>query len=297
VWALARRQHFAIARSQLLDLGLTAHAITHRLATGRLHPWRWRGIYSAGRPHLSRQGDWMAALLACSSEAVLSHESAAALWGMLAFQPGVIHVSVPMHVTRRRTGIEAHRREALRPEELAIRDRIPVTSPACTLIDIAARFGHNTLEATVNEADKLDLIDPEALRNELDRVGPRRGVGALRELLDRRTFTLTASELERRFLPIPRRVGLPPPLTGEWVNGFKVDFYWPDLGLVIETDGLRYHRTAAQQARDRLRDQTHLAAGLTPLRFTHAQIRFEPRYVEATLAKVVRGLAARAPPG
>jgi very-short-patch-repair endonuclease len=83
------------------------------------------------------------------------------------------------------------------------------------------------------------------------------------------------------------------PVTGERVNGFEVDFYWPELKLIVETDGLRYHRTPAQQARDRLRDQTHLAAGFTPLRFTHAQIRFEPRYVEATLAKVLRQLRSR----
>ncbi|HZC14366.1 MAG TPA: DUF559 domain-containing protein [Thermoleophilaceae bacterium] len=232
----------------------------------------------------------MAALLACGPEAVLSHDSAAALWGMLAFQPGVIHVSVPMRVACRRIGIDVHRREGLRPEDLAVCDRVPVTAAACTLIDIATRVPPNTLEAAVNEADKLDLIDPEALRATLDQVDPRRGVGILRRLLDRLTFTLTRSELERRFLPIARRAGLPRPLTGQSVHGFEVDFYWPDLKLVVETDGLRYHRMPAQQARDRLRDQTHLAAGLTPLRFTHAQVRFEPAYVEATLAKVVRRL-------
>jgi very-short-patch-repair endonuclease len=76
------------------------------------------------------------------------------------------------------------------------------------------------------------------------------------------------------------------------VNGFKVDFYWPDLGLVVETDGLRYHRTPAQQARDRIRDQTHAAAGLTPLRFTHAQVKYEPTRVEETLVAVARRLLA-----
>jgi very-short-patch-repair endonuclease len=74
------------------------------------------------------------------------------------------------------------------------------------------------------------------------------------------------------------------------VNGFDVDFYWPDLDLVVETDGLRYHRTPAQQTRDRLRDQTHLAAGTTPLRFTHAQVRFEPTHVQTILASVARRL-------
>jgi very-short-patch-repair endonuclease len=90
-----------------------------------------------------------------------------------------------------------------------------------------------------------------------------------------------------------RRVGLPLPETGLMLNGFEVDFFWPDLGLVIETDGLRYHRTPAQQARDRLRDQAHTAAGLTPLRFTHAQIRFEREYVIETVELVVERLRDR----
>jgi very-short-patch-repair endonuclease len=101
--------------------------------------------------------------------------------------------------------------------------------------------------------------------------------------------------LERRFLPIVRKAGLPLPQTRWRVNGFKVDFYWPELGLVVETDGLRYHRMPAAQARDRVRDQEHAAAGLTPLRFTRAQVRFEPERVEATLAAVAsRRVAAGA---
>ena len=290
MWALARRQHYAIARRQLLELGLSPDAIRHRVATGRLHRWRWRGVYAAGRPELSRHGAWMAALLACGPDAMLSHESAAALWGILAFGPGAIHVSVPGHMARRRPGIEVHRRTNLVPDEVVRRDRIPVTGVVGTLIDLAARLGRKELQRAVNEADRLNLIDPEALRAALDAVGPRSGVRALRELLDRLTFVLTESELERLFLPIARRAGLGLPTTRALVNGFKVDFYWPELGLVVETDGLRYHRTPAQQARDRIRDQTHSAAGLTPLRFTHAQVRFEAEYVEATVAKVARRL-------
>jgi very-short-patch-repair endonuclease len=114
----------------------------------------------------------------------------------------------------------------------------------------------------------------------------RRGVAILRDTLDRRTFVLTDSELERRFLPIARRAGLPKPETQMMVNGFRVDFYWPELGLVVETDGLRYHRTPTQQAADRVRDQAHAAAGLTPLRFTHAQIAYEPGQVRETLGAV-----------
>lgn len=161
-----------------------------------------------------------------------------------------------------------------------------------TLLDLAATVGRRTLEAAINEADKLDLTDPESLRAALHTYAGRPGVAVLREVLDRQTFALTDSELERRFLPIARRAGLSLPRTGQRLNGFKVDFYWPDLGLVVETDGLRYHRTPAQQARDRLRDQSHSAAGLTPLRFTHAQVRHEPRYVQSTLAAVAKRLRA-----
>ena len=144
----------------------------------------------------------------------------------------------------------------------------------------------------INEADKLDLCDPEELRSALDGAAGQPGVRALRTVLDRRTFTLTDSELERRFLRIVRDLGLAQPATGVWVNGFKVDFHWPDLGLVVETDGLRFHRTPAEQARDRIRDQRHTAAGLTPLRFTRAQVRFAPGYVGETVAAVARRLGA-----
>jgi very-short-patch-repair endonuclease len=83
-----------------------------------------------------------------------------------------------------------------------------------------------------------------------------------------------------------RAAGLPQPLTQQHLNGFRVDFYWPELRLVVETDSLRYHRTPSQQTRDRQRDQAHTLAGLTPLRFTHAQIAFEPRPVVAFLRSV-----------
>jgi very-short-patch-repair endonuclease len=115
-------------------------------------------------------------------------------------------------------------------------------------------------------------------------------------LLDLQTFTITDSELERRFLRLARAAGLPTPETQAWVNGFRVDFHWPRLGLVVETDGLRYHRTPAQQARDRLRDQAHTAAGLTALRFAGVQVRFEADQVQATLVAVAKRLDGASPP-
>lgn len=166
---------------------------------------------------------------------------------------------------------------------------IPVTTPIQTLIDMALRLDRAGVERMINEADKYNLAHPPGLRRALEERIGEPGVACLRHILDRRTFRLTKEELERRFLPLAREAGLAVPLTGQWVNEFEVDFYWPDLGLVVETDGLRYHRTPAEQARDRRRDQAHTAAGLTQLRFTHEQVRYEPEHVLA----VLRATAAR----
>jgi very-short-patch-repair endonuclease len=182
-----------------------------------------------------------------------------------------------------------HRRTALREEDATVHDAIPVTVPVQTLIDLASVLASGDLERAVGEADRIGLIDPEALSLALDDYSCRRGVDRLRALLESAAFRLTDSELERRFLRLVRDAGLPMPLTGVRLNGFKVDFFWPDAGLVVETDGLRYHRTAAQQGRDRERDQTHTAAGLTTLRFTHRQVQAEPRRVARLVGLVLSG--------
>ena len=280
-----RRQHGVITRKQLLDLGYSAKAIRHRIADGRLHPVH-KSTYSVGRPELERLGWWMAAVLACGPSAVLSHGSAAALWGMRRERPGPIEVSITSTALRRVAGVIIHRRRFKRPD-VTEHQGIPVTSPVCTLIDLAAEIGRD-VEAAVNEADRLNLVDPETVRAALDETAPRPGVGVVRELLDRQTFKFTRSELERRFRRLARDAGLPEPQTCAVVNGFEVDFYWPELPLIVETDGLRYHRTPTQQKKDRLRDQAHTAAGIPHLRFTHAQVRDEPAYVRVTLAKACR---------
>jgi len=281
-----------VARAQLLTLGLSSDAIAHRVSTGRLHPVA-QGIFAVGRPELTRHGSWMATVLSCGPTAVLSHQSAAVLWEVRSREGGATEVTVSTQTRRRRPGVRVHCR-ALDPGERTSRDGIPVTTIGRTLLDLATTLRRDRLEAAINEADKLDLIDPSSLRAALDDYSGRPGVSALRAVLDRQLFRLTDSDLERRFLAIVRRTELPLPETGRQLNGFKVDFHWPDLGLVVETDGLRYHRTPGQQARDRLRDQAHTAAGLTALRFTHAQVRYESDHVRSTLVTVAARLGHRA---
>jgi very-short-patch-repair endonuclease len=160
-------------------------------------------------------------------------------------------------------------------------------------VDLAPGAEREELEALINQADKLDLVDPDSLRKVLTGLAGEPGVPLLRAVLDEATFTLTDSALERLFLPIARSAGLPEPKTREWVNGFRVDFWWPELGLVVETDGLRYHRTPNQQTRQALRDNSHQNAGLVALRFTHWQVRHRPSYVEQTLVRAAHALRSR----
>jgi very-short-patch-repair endonuclease len=235
----------------------------------------------------------MAAVLSCAPDAVLSYLSAAAHWRILEVDPAVIDISVPANRRSREKGIRVHRCANLTSEEVTRHQDIPVTTPARTLIDLSTQLTPPQIERAINEADKLDLIDPGTLRAVLDQRSGQRGVRMLRQVLDYATFVLTDSELERRFLRIARRASLPEPLTQRRVNGFRVDFFWPDLGLVVETDGLRYHRTPTQQKSDRIRDQAHTQAGLTPMRFTHAQVFFEPRHVREVLDSVASRLRPR----
>jgi very-short-patch-repair endonuclease len=229
----------------------------------------------------------MAAVLAGGEAAALSHRSAAALWEIGSEQAGRIDVSVRRRCELRRPGLRLRGRPAIPAEDIVIRDDIPVTSPVLTLLDLATELAPTPLERAVNDADKRGLVDPETLREELNRYSGEPGVRPLRHLLDKLFFQLSDSDLEIYFRRIVRAAKLPMPLSKQRVNDFEVDFYWPDLGLVVETDGLRYHRTPSAQTRDARRDRTHVMAGMTPLRFTHYEVRYEPSCVQATLTKTI----------
>ncbi len=234
----------------------------------------------------------MAAVLACGEGAYLSHRSAGGLYGICEERNGVVEVCVRRTGKIAHGGIRVRRRPSLPSRDTGALRRIPITSPVRTVIDLATELPNKLLARTVNEADKLDVIDVETLRAELDCRAGEPGVKRLVALLDRDTFVLTEEELERLFLPLARNVGLPLPETEQIVNGYEVDFFWPQLKLVVETDGLRYHRTPAAQAKDARRDQAHTAAGYARLRFTHWQVKYERGRVQRILGEVASRLAA-----
>jgi len=292
VWTLSAAQGGVVSRRQLLDAGFTAEAIKHRARIGRLHR-KARGVYAVGRPDISRHGQLWVAVLANGAGAVVSHETGCELYGVRRPERGPIEVSVPTCSPRRHAGMRVHNRRILVPANVTGHCGVPVTTLPLTLIDTALRWSERHVEAAVNQADALDLLDPEAMRSALDRFVGQPGVRPLRHLLDGHTFRLTDSELERMFLRLVRGVGLTNPETQRYAGSWRVDFLWPDLGLVVETDSLRYHRTPAQQARDYRRDQAHQLAGLYPLRFTHFQIARERAHVVRLVRRTAERLSGR----
>jgi very-short-patch-repair endonuclease/predicted transcriptional regulator of viral defense system len=305
VWKLADKQHGVVSRSQLRELGMGPAAIRHRLERGKLHRLM-PGIYAVGRPGVPDRGRWMAAVLACGPNALLSHRSAAALLGLRREVARMTEVVVPADVVRRHPGIHVYRRAvALPPREpttgrgapRALRprivDQIPVTAPAVTLVDLATCLDDGRLEAAINEADHLNYIDPDSLRLAVDGLGRRPGACRLRDLLDTTSLVLTTSKLERLFRPLAAQAGLPLPRTQAQLGRNRVDFYWAELGLIVEADSLRYHRTPFTQVADAKRDNANAREGLTTLRFTYWQVDREPDYVRGELRAVARRLATQ----
>jgi very-short-patch-repair endonuclease len=273
-----------ITHAQLVAMGYSPQAIHHRIKHGRLHPIH-RGVYAVGRKELTQEGRWIAAVLACGETAALSHDSAAALWELAKAPTTPVHVSV-LGASRSREGIAVHRRTAL---STTTHKRIRVTTPAQTLIDVAPHWHQPKLEQAIGEADLRRLVGLKALRTAATKAG--RPGAALRVVIDRATFRVTQSELEREFLRLVAHAGLPLPETQCRFGRHRVDFYWPAIGLVVEADGGSFHRTAAQQTEDRQRDQTHIRAGRTPMRVTHAQVFKDAAGTAALLVEVVQRLS------
>jgi very-short-patch-repair endonuclease len=289
---IAARQHGVVSQKQLAAAGLTRHAITHRLAKGRLFRVH-RGVYLVGRPSGERLTAEWAAILSCDGHAVLSHGTAAALWGLIPTTPDTISLTAVGRDLRSRRGLEIHRASALDRSDVRLRHGLPVTGAARTLIDLAACCAADELEQAVAEARAQRRVTDRALQQAMDRAGGRKGVAALRALLDGESEpALTRSWFERRFLGLIRSAQLPPPLTNVRLLGFEADFYWPAQRLVVETDGERFHGHRLAFERDRRRDQILLAAGYRVMRVTMRQLRTEPVAVIARLAMALQAAAA-----
>lgn len=263
---IAGRQHGVITSAQLAEAGVSRSAAVRRARAGLLHRVH-QGVYAVGHAALSHHGRWTAAVLACGEGAVLSHISAAQLWGLLPARGGPIHVTIATASgRRRRKGLRIHRSPLLPHTATTRLDGIAVTTVARTLADLRRTAAPHVYRRAVRQAEYrgLDLGDT-----------PTDG---------------TRSDLERTFLALCRRHRIPEPDVNAKVGPYTVDFLWPEHRLIVETDGYRAHRGRQAFEDDRERDRRLALLGHRVLRFTHAQVTGD----SAGVAKAIR--VALAPP-
>jgi predicted transcriptional regulator of viral defense system len=273
---LATRQHGVVARRQLFGLGFGEEAIKLRLGAGRLATIH-REVYAVGHTRISRRGHWWAAVLAYGDGALLSHRSAASLWG-LAGARSPVDVTAPAgrQGISRRTGAWIHRCR-LHPEDRTTRDGIPVTTVARTLFDLAEVVDYNRLRNAWEEADRLNLLRLRLVEDVCARGRGRRALRPIRRLLaETAAPAKTRSPLEDRFAAFCQTHRLPPPATNVLVLDREVDALWPQARLIVELDGWSYHRHRAAFERDRARDTRFLLAGYRTIRITHRRLDAEP---------------------
>ncbi|HEX6205033.1 MAG TPA: type IV toxin-antitoxin system AbiEi family antitoxin domain-containing protein [Solirubrobacterales bacterium] len=288
---LARRQHGVVSRGQLLGRGLSKEEIDWRIRTGRLHPLH-AGVYAVGHRLISRQGRLMAAVLTSGREAVLSHHSAAMVWGLRAYTERAIHVTAP-HKSTSSKRIRRHH-SLLPADERTIEEGIPVTTVPRTILDLAATEGADTVENLLRESEFRQLADRLSLPDLLERYPGKRGTRKVQVALDRLKEDPAGtkrSPLEERFAPFLRRHRLSLPRFNDWIEvggkRYKVDCHWPDLRQVVELDGWEGHSTRTAFREDRARDRRLTAAGYTVTHLTWNQLDDEAAEVASDLRRLL----------
>lgn len=284
--ALARRQHGVVSSEQLLLHGFTHEFIQRLVRSGHLHRLH-RGVYAVGHINITWKGHCAAAALTCGLNSLVSHTNAAVLHNFMEVSAG-FHVSAPTR--RRHPGVLTHEVRTLTTEDRALVDGIPLTSPARTLLDLATALPRHQFTRAYEEADRIHLVNEVDARSLLSRCNGHRGSGLLAAMLDE-TFAHppTRSELERLFYELPESAGLPVPQVNVWVEGCRVDAYWPTHRLVVELDSVTYHRTDAKIERDYATSAKLKLAGYEVLRFTWKQVTRRPELVVDLLRKALEG--------
>ena len=284
---LAAAQHGVVARRQLLALGLGEDAVDHRLSSGRLRRLE-RGVYALGHRELRREGRVLAVVLAVGDDAVLSHRSAAALWGLRPWGGSFIEMTAPGRSgVVKRPGRILHRSLVLPRAERTVERSVPVTTVPRTLLDLAAVVPAHHLRRAVERAVQAELFDLHEVAAVLDAHPRRAGHRSLTTLLaDFREHgeTTTRSALEARLLQLCLDADLPRPQVNRFDGTYESDFRWPDHRLVVEVDSWTFHgRTRRAFDGDRARDRALLRDGWRVARFTDRQILADPFGVTSEL--------------
>jgi len=300
IGAVAEPQHGVVTLAQLAEIGLGERGAQHRAANGRLVRAS-RGVYAVGQP--GDRGRWLAALLGCRREqAVLSHRSAAELWGLLPTAPGPIHVTSPGSRWRGPAGVIAHR-ASLAESDTAIHHGIRCTTVARTLVDVAALLDQAKLTRAIHRADELRVFDLGAIDRQLARMRGKRGTAALRRALEELDVRgVPANDAERNFKALIARAKLPEPEVNVWLalpsgGGYRPDFLWRDRGLIAELDGRTFHARLRAFEHDRIRDRRLLDAGYATARFAAREVTRSPDQVAAELRRLLAGRRPDPAPG
>jgi hypothetical protein len=287
---LAERQHGVVGRTQLESLGLSRREIGRRLEAKRLHQLH-RGVYAVGHRVLSIRGHWMAAVLACGPGAVLSHWSAAALWGFRSHSGGLIHVTSPSK-SKSRSSICRHR-ALLRPDEVTTHDNIAVTSVPRTNLDLAAVSDAHVVESCLRQCEYLRLYDSLSLWDLLMRHPGHRGNRAARNALAKLGEAPGEVEegLEERFLVFLDTHELPRPELNAWLEAsghrYKADCLWRPQRLIAELDSWQAHGTRSAFRTDKTRDRHLLLAGYSTTRIASSHLDHEPDALAADLSRLL----------
>lgn len=270
---LVGRQQGLSTHAQLASIGVGRRTIDRWLASGRLRAVH-RDVYAFGPRPLTKRGKWLAAVLALGPGTMLSHESAAALWGLAGDRPEV-HVTAPRGRQCRpgRSGIRLHRCK-FQADELVVRGGITVSTVARTLFDLAERSPHHQLKSAWDEASRLGLLRVSEVAAVYERGRGRRARRRIEPFLDaeQRRVEDTASPLEDRFAAFVVAHRLPPPQTNVLVDGDEVDALWPAARLIVELDSWEFHAHRAAFETDRSRDTDHMLAGYRTIRVIHRRL-------------------------
>lgn len=284
---VAARQLALITTHQLHIAGVGRGGVRRRSENGTLHR-QYRGVYLVGHPILLPGARELGAVLACGDRAIVSHRSAAALWGLARAPFDHVEVTVIERGCRSRHGLRVHRVEHLDAADRAHKSGIPVSSPARALIDYAATANAAELEWAIAEAHAHKLADERRILAAIERAPNRAGVSHVRAILGQPGGPKrTRSGGERAMLRLVRAARLPIPRTNYPVAGFSADFCWPDQRLIVEVDGYDFHSDRAAFERDHRRDIAHKDAGYEVLRFTGRQLRDAPIYVATVIARAL----------
>jgi very-short-patch-repair endonuclease len=282
---VAARQLGLITAEQLIAAGVGRGSIRWRLANGVLHRV-FRGVYLVGHSVPAPGAFEFAAVLACGPGVVVSHRSAAGLWRVTAPATAEVAVTVVGRDCRSRDGLRVHQVETLDPRDCGRQKGILVTAPARTLVDYASTTGADEAERAIAEALALKIVSEAQLKAAIGRGPHRTGVARVRAILGQPGGPRrTRSGGERAMLRLVRAAGLPVPLTNHPVEGFDADFFWPEVGLIVEVDGGDFHRSRPAFERDHRRDIVHKDAGHEVLRVSGQQLDQEPIYIAAVIAR------------